>query len=107
MVCLPWSLRTHQTSAKYKRSLEGPGDDYCAQKRCRTLCPECNKDLSEGSLPSHLRTQHKSELHGNTGDAPVTLELTAYTVTFPAAVVGMKQCPVVGCPYVATSANLL
>jgi Reverse transcriptase (RNA-dependent DNA polymerase) len=71
MVCIPRSLRTHHSSAGYRRRLAGHGDNYRQRKRRRTTCPECGKGLADGSLASHLRTQHGTEIHGNTGAAYV------------------------------------
>ena len=44
----------------YKRRHEGTGETYNKRKGQRTVCPppDCGKDLTLGSLQSHLRTQH-------------------------------------------------
>lgn len=107
MVCTPGSIRSQVSQQAYKRRWDGHGPSYRQRKRHRTSCPECGKELREGSLVSHLRTQHGMDLPGNAGVAPPPApNPVEYRVNFPPTL-DTVECPAEGCPYLARSRTLL
>ena len=105
MVCLPGSIRTYYSHHAYKRKLEGQGDTYRQRKRRQVACTVCSKDLSEGSIVTHIRTQHNME--------PLPPEATppcapvGYNVEWPQPRGTMCPCPAPDCDFKAGSENLL
>ena len=58
MSCTPGYIRTTVSDAAYRRHTGEGGDTHRAQQRRRVTCSECGKDLAQGSLGMHLRSQH-------------------------------------------------
>jgi hypothetical protein len=105
MICTPGFIRTYYSTAAYKRKLSHQGDTYRQRKRRRTTCATCGKDLAEGSLLSHVRSQHGGEFPPPTMVAPSPP--MDYTVRWPDGRGSSAPCPSAGCPYRADSENLL
>jgi hypothetical protein len=74
------------------------GDSYRERKRRRVDCPECDLNLTAGSLPAHLRTQHGhvENAGGITIDASIGRAPAQYRVSFPIYCPSLA-CPVEGC----------
>ena len=105
MVMLPASIRTYYSEHAYKRKLDGVGDTYRQRKRRRVSCTECGKDLSAGSIVSHMRSQHGLEPLP-TAVAPQAPNV-GYTVDWPDGRGTKCPCPSPQCDYQAGSENLL
>ena len=110
MICHPGEIRDRCSMEGYKRRHEGIGDTYKKRRCIRVTCQVCDKDLSAGSLQSHLRTQHGIDGSGSTVVEPASLAPRLYKLSFVHRTGYTRKrvpCPVEGCHYVATAASLL
>jgi len=110
MICHPGEIRDGCSMEGYKRRHEGTGDNYRKRRRTRVECHICEKDLSAGSLQSHLRTVHGIDGTGSIIVAPVAPAPRTYRLSFRHSAVGPRReviCPVDGCLYRAKAASLL
>jgi exonuclease III len=99
MTCFPGPVATNISNVAYTRRMTGMGDSHRERQRRRVQCPvpTCGKDLSQGSLRTHLRRAHgldSTALQEDLYDA--NAPSTDYRVSFPRAL-NVKQCPVPGC----------
>jgi len=101
MVCHPGEIRDGCSMEGYKSHHEGTEDNYRKCSCIRVKCRVCEKDLSAGSLQSHLRT-----IHGIDGTSSILVDPVApaprtYRLSFrhPAGPRREVPCPVDGCPY--------
>jgi len=106
MICTPGPIRTHISQEAYKRKLSGEGESYRDRKRRAVTCPVCDKSLAEGSLRSHMRTQHGED------EAPLQcVEISTpqeYRFNYPLChMPGSIVCPVAGCGYLPKSRSVL
>ena len=106
MTCLPGHIRGSLSDPAYRRRLDGHGDSYRQRKRRRVNCPECDQDLSTGSLQQHMRSRHGQEPSPEStalsNEALTDRSAETYEVSFP-RIRTSRECPVVGCPGRATS----
>jgi len=106
MVNLPGATWTCYSEHVHKRKLEGQGDTCCQRKRRRVLCVEHGQDLSEGSVASHMRTQHDMEPPPLRGP-PAPLAPACNLCNWPMPRGPPIRCPKLPCDYIASEPNLL
>ena len=84
MSCHSGAIRGRYSMEGYKRRHEGTGETYSKRKGKRTVCPvpSCGKDLTLGSLQSHLRTKHGMYTSGSIITKPVALAPLLYKLSF-------------------------
>ena len=109
MICSPGFIQTKMSAYSYKHKLTGQGESYHAHKCHHMTCLECNKNLTEQSLLTHLRGQHGM---GSCLETPVlhpwlSLHLLPTLSASHSSYRGTCPCPVEGCSFSAQSWNLL
>lgn len=99
MTCLPGYISSSLSSEAYLHRMTGLGDNLRQRKKRKVSCPHCQKELTTGALPHHLRTQHGVDIQPNYGlpiAHPETLAIyTVDTCTRPNG--EGTPCPVAGC----------
>lgn len=61
MACYPGYYPTKLSDKAYQRTTTGKGLTFKETRKSRISCPECDKDLAQGSLKGHLRAVHGIE----------------------------------------------
>ena len=94
MVCRPFRAAGVRSEKSYTQRIPGEGRSFKERQKERVICPECGKELANGSLVTHRQTQHGVAKGGlasegdkaNGGNYPRT-----YKLAFPAKA-GPRHC---------------
>ena len=99
IVCHPCQAAGNLSTEAYRQRVTGVGPTYRERLKGPVACRKCVKLLAEGSLSSHLMTQHgraavKRRKRSTLG---VGTRPQMYRMSFPAKG-GPQKFPVAGCP---------
>ena len=101
MLCLPKAEYTNISAKAYRHRITGEGFSHKERLKQQTRCPNCDKNLSVGSLPHHMRTQHGKEAPKpepiDAGLILPTANPQTYKLIWP-KLQKVCDCPVANCP---------
>ena len=99
LVCWTCEAARVPSAEAYTWRMKGEGRSFKEKHQERVSCPECRKELAQGSLVTHRQYQHgvdKGGLVPEKDDSDGGDEPRKYRMAFPAKA-GPRSCPVKGC----------
>ena len=104
MLCECGYIPTKLSDQAYFRRATGTGPTHREQRRTRVNCPDCNKELTNGTLPHHRQRIHGIDQY-TTLQPAVSGPPTTYQVDFPPR--STVPCPVPASPGSCSSRTAL